>query len=397
MSMMSPDTTKQIAIKPIPTESQSKELSKLNADRAKAILDRKTLEDAQDFWHTTYIVLGGLGAILVIASWWSQRLESARSYSQRPLTKHVASIDTRIAAIDDEVSNAAIAAARGEAATAISDAGKADERAGVANERAGVANERAGKLENEAAEERKRASDLEKEAARTRQENLAIETRLNIANRTLEAEREINNELQFSLAPRELSVTYFLDNTSTLDELKSLAGINIIVESVPDFEARRAAGSLVKALQTAHLSVVRTELITDPIPETLLDGVTVERSSAKIGLGPDPFDPEQQERVEAWRKRSSAVESLTNFLQENGWVARMGWFEPEELRDVNIIRVRVGFKPTIFSPDNPSEFQESGTQKSIDKMIKYQNTLLPNRRYSELMRGPFPLPPPPKK
>ena len=390
MSSTAMNTNIATAPKTTPSSAQSQELNSLNSEKTSLQKRISSLRSQEDTWHSAYLGTAIFAGILALFSWLFQHLESKNVLRERPLNERISFIEERIRAIDKDVADAALGENWKQAKLA-------DARAGEANKEAGRANERASGLENEAAEERKRASDLEKEAARIRQDNLATETRLNEANRTLEAERTINNELQFSLAPRELWVTYFLDNTSSLDELKSLDGINIIVESVPDFEARRAAGSLVKALQTAHLWVVRTELISDPIPETLFDGVTVERSSAKIGLN-NPSDPDEQKRIEAWRKRADAVESLTNFLEKNGWVAREGWAMPEELPDEqNTIRIRVGFKPSTLSPVNSSDYEENDIQKSIQKMIEYQNTLLPNGRYRTLMRGPFPLPPLPKK
>ena len=170
VSIATPNASNMNEIKTTPNAAQSEELNRLNSERKDIVGSRQKLESGQDFWHTTYIWLGAVGVLLVAGSWISQKVESSRSYSQRPLDDRIAVIDARIAAINDEVSKAAIQDAKRDAE--------------IADQKASEAGERAAKVE---ANNLVLKADLEREGvvARTAEKELAIEQR-----KTADAQKE---------------------------------------------------------------------------------------------------------------------------------------------------------------------------------------------------------------
>jgi hypothetical protein len=366
-----------------PPPTQSPQVQSLTKERTDLQNDLTRLKSKQAGWNSLYMWLA-MGAVLLGAiSWFSQRKVLNIDDLMNPKQDRIVAIDEEIRAIEKRESDATIAQSRVEA--------------GDANKKAGDAEERAGVLEKEAATERARASQIEHDTAELKKQNLVTESQLNVANLTIERERARRIELEFSLAPRELWDIQFVDGTSSLDALKPLAGINIIVESVSDFEARRAAGSLVKALQIAHLKVVKTDILPDPAPGNVWDGVNVQMYLGAVSTVDRDFrDPTVQEQRDAESESNRMADIVTEFLVNNGWTAQIGWSERGELPE-HTIRIRVGLKPTNLVSTNPAEWQyeEKKIQEAMQKMVEYRNRFVESGKrgnMQSLMRGPFPLP-----
>jgi hypothetical protein len=68
-------------------------------------------------------------------------------------------------------------------------------------------------------------------------------------------------ELEKSLLPRELYSILYADRATNLDKLKELNGTRVILESIPDFEAKNAAGYIAFALEQAGWTIVKEGVI----------------------------------------------------------------------------------------------------------------------------------------
>lgn len=188
--------------------------------------------------------------------------------------------------------------------------------AGIANQRAGEAN---------------------KAAAEIRQKNLETE-------KVLEQESDKRLELEKSVTFRRL----ISHNDSTRGEsdsepLKQFAGVQVILEFLPDLEPSRAASDLSDVLRDAKWNVIKYAA-NPKLNDKSFDGVTIERPITD-GPSPNPVDV----------RTAAAAGQLMAFLELNEWqgvfvpvnvskeaVDKPGYIAP------NTIRISVGNRPISY-------------------------------------------------
>lgn len=197
-------------------------------------------------------------------------------------------------------------------------------------------------------------------------ETLADESRLAAANAQLDAakasliatQQQLGsmsveaNQLEISLAPRRLFLIKWEDGSSNVDVLKPVVGTEFIVESIPDFEARKAAAEIVAVLRQSGFRVVKTDITED---FTIWNGVTVDAY-----LGPDSSDPPAQ--VVKEQDSGNRAKIVGAFLWANEWKDAVDTVAlPRGALKSNQLRIRVGFKASPFSNvvPNPSEDEQA--------------------------------------
>jgi hypothetical protein len=195
----------------------------------------------------------------------------------------------------------------------------------------------------------------------------------NATKRELTSEHEKRMQLEKTLAPRVIEIIG-TPVGSTVDVLKPFASMSVIIESIPDWEARRAAANVRGVMEAAGLSIESDEVLERNMP----DGVTIEL------YDPASLPAEtQQERFamyDEWDRVNHVTEEIVAFFKANDWEASEYRFEPmfaPKERDLakNEIRVRVGFKPApyfkpdfILKSDNPDQAKRVA---EIRKQIEY--------------------------
>ncbi len=236
---------------------------------------------------------------------------------------------TMLAIATDQARGASTAAkaAKSAASSAKSIADAAKLSAGDALDRSKTANDAADMAQEKAGEAEKRVTNVEEKAEQLRQQIVLTEAQIN-------EEHNKRMALEKSLKPRRLCFARYTDGTENIDNLKALAGLRVIVEAIPDFEAKQAAAYVVSILRKAGLVVIRTG-ITD---EFVWDGVEVEQYMAPVWDNAAGFD-ELRSTVQA--------ETVIEFLGDNDWVALAGWAGRGEL-ERDMLRIRVGYKPNPY-------------------------------------------------
>jgi hypothetical protein len=253
-----------------------------------------------------------------------------------------------------QMADTEVAQANRGAAAARKDAGEANQKAGQANERASV---------------------NEKETQKLRKQNLATDS-------ALSKERITRLELEASLRPREIPLVMYTDGTSNIDDLKQLAGVEVVLEYINDAEAGLVAGNIAFLLERAGLKIVRA----GPTARTLRPGVNV-RASVVVPMVADAFPPtgkpmpgrpEEEEEVspEAMKLKPGQgpqsrlyCDVIASFFMDNGWytlqiitgVRRVG---PDQ------VLIEVGFKPSPYFHDP----QLKGSEKQF---VELQRRLHP--------------------
>ena len=203
--------------------------------------------------------------------------------------------------------------------TAQSEASKADVKAGKANEAAGEANNRAEEL---------------------KAQNLATEA-------TLEEERSKRLELEKSLTPRTL-VLVFNKGVPDLPTLLPYAGLNVILEALPDAETFRATGSVQFAIEAAGWKVSNV-LGNFELNQGYFDGVVISASLPATKMNGPAAEYEDAQRC--W----NAAEALVAYLNSKNWVSRVAISPRSEGLPTNTIKISVGMKPNPYF--TPKEFQ----------------------------------------
>jgi hypothetical protein len=161
----------------------------------------------------------------------------------------------------------------------------------------------------------------------------------------LEDEHKKRMELEKSLAPRTIVLTGLVTpqrHIHTTDVLKKFSGLRVSIETISDWEARRAGKNLEKAFHAADWSAASTVTDKTDIP----DGVTVYTYDPS-----DWWKPENRGKYDfdAIRKSSDAAREVIAFIQANDWQAERGYDTAiENGLDVNELLIKVGFKPTPY-------------------------------------------------
>lgn len=178
-----------------------------------------------------------------------------------------------------------------------------------ANERAGQANQRTEGL---------------------RQQNLATESRL-------EEERRTRVELEASLAPR-----VFNDQGGAADRLKAAGEINVMIESVADFEAWRTAGQIAFTLSEAGWKILEMKRT---VEDNFFDGVSVETQypapRKRVQDPPLFFAPNDVQMSEAARL-------LVSVLNDTKIAASQRLGPMDVVLPPKTLLIRVGLKPQPY-------------------------------------------------
>lgn len=159
--------------------------------------------------------------------------------------------------------------------------------------------------------------------------------------------------LEKSVARREIGRIFRSDGSSNLDSLKPFAGVNVIIEYLPnDIETRRAFPAVEAVMRETGWNISK------PNPNPALespefDGVTVGSYLPKIP--PETPLTERLAKQQASTDALHAAEALIELLMVNNWEVRYDHDASEGL-PANTIRVRVGFKslPLVLN----EEFQK---------------------------------------
>jgi hypothetical protein len=213
------------------------------------------------------------------------------------------------------------------------DAKTSAEKARTAASEAEALADSAGMVAREATVEALSALNLARDA---KQKTDSVAQSVTTLNASLAGAQTRASKLENSLSPRRFYELSYEDNSTNLDVLKPLAGTQFIVESIPDFEAREAAGTIVSVLEQEGFKVVHACLT----EEFMWDGVTVEAYESPVGM--------DLESMQLERRSAHLAQGLAAFFWANGWLhVDSGWAKRGEL-DSTTLRIRVGYKPSPF-------------------------------------------------
>jgi hypothetical protein len=208
-----------------------------------------------------------------------------------------------------------------EAGDAKASADSAASAASMAGKEADKAQKKAGIVAKQADELRKRTSEL---ATKLKAEESAEEgLRVNIG------------ELEKIARPRVLAVKGLPDGKSNIDELKKFAGTEVLLVSIDNEEARRAAGSI-KFILDSWAGAGWKVTVTVPVSTWTFpvhDGVSVQIPKSII----DGRTPELM-------KMSRAQNALVTFMTKSGWEEVIPGVSTDE-NPSHGLRVIVGFRP----------------------------------------------------
>jgi hypothetical protein len=161
--------------------------------------------------------------------------------------------------------------------------------------------------------------------------------------KNLEQEKISRLEMEQAIAPR------IMEQGESSRKLKAFSGIQVIIECVNDFEARRTAGQIACTLEMANWKLIKPYPKVVPNDADFFDGVDIERNVGAL--------PKED-------RSSEATNLLIEQLDDNKIQAMYHPASPN--LPINTIRVKVGLKPiTYFSNKKIDEIRK--TQKIFKK------------------------------
>ena len=161
----------------------------------------------------------------------------------------------------------------------------------------------------------------------------------------LDDERNKRAELEKSVAPRSILIESVAPNLSTVDPLRPFHGMHFIIECIPDWEARRAAGNIESLLKKAEWTEQSVTIVDHDLP----DGVSLNSYHPKWDQ--KAFEATGKGWSEPEDKSDDGASELRAFLEAYDWQADSDWNEKRELGP-NTILIKVGFKPApYFAPE----------------------------------------------
>jgi hypothetical protein len=180
------------------------------------------------------------------------------------------------------------------------------------------------------------SAEANRKAGELKQQNLITEAKL-------EDERKTRLELEKSLAPRVLVIRSDAQGRTNLDGMTPFAGIQAIIEYLPDPEVARTAQQIASAVVRTGWKVVG--IVPKPdMNASFFDGVKVTPYAKR---GPD-MPTREEDKQGKWCL--AAASSLVEVLRESGWQATIFPAGKDEL-PFNTVKIRVGLKPNpYFSP-----------------------------------------------
>jgi hypothetical protein len=182
---------------------------------------------------------------------------------------------------------------------------------------------------------------------------------------------EQNNLLQLEkdAAPRFIWLIPTVKGTN-IDVLRNFPLTTVIIKSIPDWEARRAAGNIAAILHKAGWNIKKNSAIEGDLPE----GVTVEKYQP----------PPTAQHLENWwgqTNTADAASELMNWLEANDWQVHPDWADLGELQPGEIL-ILVGIKPVSYFQPWPLEHpkRNGAPNKRADEIRKEirQLQVLPN-------------------
>jgi hypothetical protein len=254
------------------------------------------------------------------------------------------------------------------AKTALTDSSSAIRRAGEAATTAGIAQGASSKALDTSKQATGAASNALSLARGARQELGAVELQVNDAKsrlsdaqakavdaeeRAQKAQSELIN-LAICNSPRVIP-EWMAGGKTTVDPLLPMAGQKVLIEFVPETEARRAAFNLANVLVAAKWDVQQPLRIVDG----LKDGVSVQTSLTGT-------EPSQNGGPQGWGtyvQASNTAEKLVEFLHSYNWQANGDWPESDTgklLHDPNVlpagaIRIQIGLYPAVVFVSPPGQ------------------------------------------
>jgi hypothetical protein len=178
-----------------------------------------------------------------------------------------------------------------------------------------------------------RASGLQKEAEKLRQRNLETEAEL-------EDERKTRLELEATLAPRTISLGKGWGELGNVKSVAAFRGVQFILWSIYDAEARRAAGAILMTLKSCDWVEVSSHASLDlDTPDGVELGYRLYPPSDKSG-----------------DRSMAAAEALREYLKDNGWTdvsMRAMPYDPRQKEQppapaANTVVIQVGLKPSTY-------------------------------------------------
>jgi hypothetical protein len=237
------------------------------------------------------------------------------------------------------------------------EAGDANASAEGAASAAQRANDEAEKAKTAASDATTLAQTAHTEANSVHQEiGKATEQLRQIEGKAQKTKDDLTN-LALCNAPRVISDWFLSGNSgfkTYLDPLLPMAGQMVLIEHVPDAEARRAANSIARTLTMAQWKVQKPLKVVDGIA----DGVSVQPSLPILGLAKG-----QTPNMYPYWHAGDAAETLLEYLHSYNWQAERGFpldADRELIRDENVlpagaIRIQVGLYPPAVYVSQPGQ------------------------------------------
>jgi hypothetical protein len=331
-----------------------------NIESLTAQADR--LEKSFSHWNHAYLVLVAVTAFFVfltfvaqwVASGKSGELDAARkaviSAKDGQLAEEFAHRDERIAKVKADA-DVSIAEVEAEADDKIFRAKQLAEQIGI---------------------------DSNRKTEKLRAQNLETAAKLVAAEKSLEEERIARAEVEKSVAARRI---YSVQSGGkyNFDVLKPYAGTKFIIQTVPDWEARRAAANIAGILTGAGWTLDKAEVVDDNIE----DGVSIQsyRAPARDSSNPKEYEKMVWADMGVESRSRYVAQQLEKFLTESNWQAEAhtALFVEGPLFPPDTIRIKVGLKP---SPNDLNPMVQEINKKSIELKKKLDHEF-PSKRPEE--------------
>jgi hypothetical protein len=216
------------------------------------------------------------------------------------------------------------------------------------------------------------ASNAQQEAVAVEKQADDLLAKYKKAENELDSERATRQELEKSLAPRELFILRYADGTYNTDELKKFSGTSALIEYIPDFEAERAARFIASALEASGWTIAEVNSST----VIMFDGISVERYNGpergNLDI-PDNFKLSQLDYGEEMRSLD-ACEAVVDFLRDSNVVANTGVtgratdLPPKNDIPPRSVRIRVGFKPNPYFEPGPVKDAKKREESIVNRI-----------------------------
>jgi hypothetical protein len=225
---------------------------------------------------------------------------------------------------------------------------QAKDDAGDAHKEAGSVARQAAALGKEMQTASFKLRDLNLRAGWANQDALRFTREISALDSSLEAERTKELEMEKALSPRILPLIVGPPINSS--PLQPFSGLRVIIEIVPDGEARRAAEEIRTFVKSAGWMSADSDLSpNEKLFAGFFDGVIIEPYDPYLDEKGNRLKP-TEEQMAAGARSSSAANALIGCLHDAGWNARTVSGAALGLVPENAIKVMIGMKPSSFNP-----------------------------------------------